>query len=198
MKRQDVTGQRFGRLTAVKRLHSNKSGNSIWLCNCDCGGVSNSNISQLRNGKTKSCGCINKELTKTHGMHSSPEYKSHASMKDRCLNRNNPQYHDYGGRGISYCMRWDSFENFFKDMGFRPKGKTLDRIDNDGNYDPENCKWSTRKEQMLNTRRNKFYEIEGEKLTVSQISEKYKIPKSTLRYRLIDKKMTIQNAMGMV
>lgn len=184
MKRHDITGQKFGKLTAIKISGRTKSGNSIWLCHCECGGVSNSNISHLRNGHTKSCGCINENMYKTHGMHKSSEYKTYAAMKDRCDNPNNTQYKDYGGRGITYCERWNDFASFFEDMGVRPENMTLDRIDNDGDYSPENCKWSSRKDQQNNRRNNVVLEYKGEMLTMKQAAVKYGIHQGTLRSRL--------------
>lgn len=125
---------------------------------------------------------------KTHG-HStkstaSRTYTTWAMMKNRCKNKNAPNYPRYGGRGITYCERWEQFENFLEDMGDRPEGKTLDRIDTNSNYCPENCKWSSVKEQQRNTRTTKFFTYNGETKCLSEWSEILGIKKATLIYRI--------------
>jgi hypothetical protein len=155
MKLIDISGGRFGRLLVICR-----EGKAIpvkFKCICDCGKTVVVNSVSLRNGDTRSCGCIRsekmaKEKTK-HGQYDTPTYHSWSSMLNRCKCKKHKQYKDYGGRGISVCSRWrGSFEAFLSDMGERPGGKTLDRIDSDGNYEPTNCKWSTRQEQNRNKR----------------------------------------------
>ena len=130
-----------------------------WECLCECGNKTIVSASYLRNGKIKSCGCLRKEGNNTKHQHTSrshtpsPTYSSWIKAKQRCNNPNVPNWVDYGGRGIKVCDRWlDSFENFLADMGERPDGTTIDRINNDGNYEPGNCKWSTPKEQSNNRR----------------------------------------------
>jgi hypothetical protein len=153
MKYKIYIGEKFGRLTVIS--YKNKG---HWECLCDCGNTSYVYTGSLRRGFTNSCGCIHKEqlsarVTK-HGLSKSNEYKILRYMKDRCYNKNNSRYGDYGGRGIKVCERWlHSVENFVADMGKRPSKKhSIDRIDNNGNYDPDNCKWSTVSEQNCNQR----------------------------------------------
>jgi hypothetical protein len=155
----DLSGQKYGRLRVIK-LTSLPRQRSKWLCECDCGNTVEVFSTSLRTGHTKSCGCYNRELIdarKTHGMKGSREYSSWRAMRYRCRNPRCPAFPNYGGRGITVCRRWESsFLNFYADMGERPDRKTLDRIDNDGNYEPGNCRWATAKEQGRNTRATKL------------------------------------------
>ena len=159
----DITGQRFGRLVVVGRVENNHKGLPQWLARCDCGVDKIVLSGNLRAGRQRSCGCLNAEVRRQlgkpraggHGLYKSGAYRSWLKMKDRCLNTNHIHYSSYGGRGIKICEEWMDFKRFFADMGHRPEGKSLDRIDSNGNYEFQNCKWSTPKEQANNTRRKK-------------------------------------------
>lgn len=138
-----------------------KKGRKFAQFKCICGNITKTRIDHWASGHTKSCGC----LLKKHGASKTKTYRSWAKMKFRCRDINN---HYYGGRGIAVCKRWEDFSNFLIDMGERPKGKTLDRINVNGNYSKSNCRWATKLEQANNTRNNKFIEFNGEIKTISQ------------------------------
>lgn len=152
-KPKDISGQLFGRLTAVCPIGKTNFGNYIWLCQCECGG--SVNLAQKRWRVTKSCGCLLIEMSTTHGHASrankTPTYKSYIAMLARCGDPEHISFKYYGGKGITICARWkESFMNFLEDMGERPLGMTLDRLKNELSYCKENCKWSTAKEQANN------------------------------------------------
>jgi hypothetical protein len=193
----DLKGQRFGRLVVLSRAH-NHGKRVAWHCQCDCGQTVVVPTLRLRSGATQSCGCRAADASRANlqaahaacldhghcvGGHT-PTYTSWVDMRSRCENSSVKQYADYGGRGISVCERWQSFENFLADMGERPPGRTLDRIDNDGHYEQGNCQWATRRMQQNNSRRNRRLTFAGETLSLSEWSRRTGVSLSTLRGRI--------------
>jgi hypothetical protein len=190
-KRLELIGKTFGRWTVIADA-GNKKQASFWYCECDCGTVRTIQGDSLTGGNSKSCGCLNVDNVTTRstkhghlkGRVKSKTYNSWTQMKSRCLNPNNPQYKDYGGRGIKICDRWlNSFENFFEDMGKCPEDLTLDRKDNNGNYTPENCRWATRSEQNNNARTNKPIKYKGVTKNLSQWARELNMLVCTLARR---------------
>ena len=167
---QILTGQRFGRLLVIGPNYFSK-GTTYWICQCDCGSIKRFAAQNLKRGASNSCGCLNKELiinrSTVHGMrrrkHTTQEYTVWCNIRQRCNDQNSISYKYYGARGISVCERWiNSFENFINDMGNKPtKEHSIGRINNNGNYSPDNCRWETIHDQSRNTRRNRLFTING-------------------------------------
>lgn len=169
MKYKDISGQKFGRLIALYKLHNYNKQGSYWLCYCECGNLTEVYLGSLQSGASASCGCLHTEKTKEifikHGKTNTRLYKIWKNMRQRCYKKYNKYYKDYGGRGIKLCDEWlndfMSFYNWSMNNGYDDT-LTIDRIDVDGNYEPSNCRWATRKQQARNRRNNLNYTINGE------------------------------------
>lgn len=189
----ELTRQKFTRLTVLGMASENTAtGKTRCNCICDCGNFVAVISSNLVNGNTRSCGCLKIEITSkaktTHGKSKTLGYYTWGTMIARCTNPKNYKYPMYGGRGITVCESWlESFANFSVDMGDKPAGKTLDRIDVNGNYEPSNCRWASPKEQANNTRRNRVLTLNGESLTLTQWSERLGVSPSTLHQRIAER-----------
>lgn len=196
----EMIGRRFGRLVVISRDsdHVTKAGkkHKKFLCKCDCGESRSVLGVSLRAGRTLSCGCFHRDSSSARSLrhgHSggavmgkrSGTYSSWAQMRSRCNDPHANGYQNYGGRGIRVCERWDRFENFLLDMGERPHGCSIDRIDTNGNYEPSNCRWATREEQHANTRRSRFIAVGDERLTIKQWSVKTGLSYQCIRRRLV-------------
>lgn len=188
---QNLTGLEFGKFTVLSYAGQSKDSRALWTCKCSCGTVKVVTAHHLKR-HTHSCGCLRKEVNSTnsrntkHGLSKTLAYPVWISMKSRCTNTTLQEYPRYGGRGIKVCDRWlESFENFYEDMGERPsKAYSIDRIDVNGDYEPSNCRWASRKEQA-NNRRNTFKIMyNGIEQTGLELSKQFNIPASIIRGRL--------------
>ena len=184
-KRLDLTGRVFGRLTVIEPAPDKKN-KTRWICKCKCGETiavySNSLIQQ----NTRSCGCLHIDTITTHRGINLPEYRIWAAMKSRCYGKSNSRYNCYGGRGIKVCNRWlNSFENFFLDMGARPSQEySIDRIDNNLDYSPDNCRWATAEMQSNNKRTVEILSIDGKSQSRAQWARQAGIASNTIKRRI--------------
>jgi hypothetical protein len=185
---RDLTGERFGRLLVEGTSGYNKHHQLYWKCECECGNYKEVLGSLLRNGMTQSCGCLQKEaaakINYKHGMAKTPIFNIWWSMMQRCYDKNSQAYNRYGGRGINVCDQWQQFEGFYAAMGDKPKDMSLDRIDNNGDYSPENVKWANAKTQANNRKSNVVLEHNGKKQTMQQWSDELGLKVGTVWARL--------------
>lgn len=187
---KDLTGRNFTRLTVIKKYGLNKHNKITWLCRCECGTEKVVLGASLMNGKTKSCGCLQKEKVieknYSHGKSYTRLYRIWRNMKSRCTVINNPDYKNYGGRGISICNEWiDDFQSFYNwaiSNGYSDV-LSIDRINVNKGYSPQNCRWSTDKDQARNKRNNVNTLIDGEYLSIAAIAEKYQVSREAVRER---------------
>jgi hypothetical protein len=199
---KNLVGCTFGRLKVVEFAgrRAKKAGKpkTYWKCLCECGSATEVEGGNLRSGSTKSCGCLRRSaLDKTtHGLSSHPLYYVWQGMLGRCTDPTDSRFPDYGGRGIDVCQRWQTAENFISDMGHRPKGSSLERIDNDAGYSPENCIWADAKAQQNNKRTNYRVTVGSTTLTVQQWAEKMQISPYTLHSRLVKLKWSPERAVS--
>lgn len=169
MRATNETGNKYGKLTVLCRVENNPRGKQRVRCRCECGAEIEVLVNSLRTGNTRSCGCAMGEGHITHGLNRSLTHRIWCNMKTRCTNPKATGYNRYGGRGVTICDRWQSFENFLEDMGECPSGMSLDRYPNrSGNYDPDNCRWATRQEQGENRDSTRRLEAFGEIKTVRE------------------------------
>jgi hypothetical protein len=187
-----LTGRRFGKLLVLERAGSDKDHRALWLCACECGERKVVSGKSLTSGNTTTCGCGKQLAMATaraarrppHPAARKRAYSIWGGMLSRCSDPKNPQFKNYGGRGITVCAQWLEFECFLADMGLPPDGLSIDRVDNDRGYEPGNCRWATAKEQARNKRTNVFVEFNGERLTVQEWAARLGSQHTALRRRL--------------
>lgn len=194
---KDISSQTFGRLTVIGRAP--RAGRKAhWICLCACGNRLDAEGVKLRRGNVRSCGCLLRDLSTKHGLSRSPEYVVWKGMRQRCHNPRSMSYVDYGARGITICERWNDFSLFLADMGPRPSmAHTIERLENNGNYEPANCIWATRQQQGKNTRRVRRLLFEGQSISINEIAvmSGYK-PKSVATF--LRSGRTIEQILGRV
>ena len=199
---QDLTGQKFNKLLVLKQVRKNK-GKTYWLCKCDCGKETIVEGYKLKTGHIRSCGCLQREINikrlTTHNLSKSKLYEIWCAIKNRCLNKNLKTYKNYGGRGITVCQEWlNDFKTFYDwaiNNGYSD-GLTIDRINNDGNYEPDNCRWASRKTQANNRRTCKTFTYNGVTKNYKQWCEFLKINYKTF-YSRISRGWKIETALGL-
>lgn len=184
----DLAGQVFGRLTTVNYAGVGPSKQAMWLCACDCGNTVTVRGYDLIHDRTKSCGCLKRDVTilrnTTHGGAGTPSYATWRDMMARCYNPSNISYTDYGRRGISVCNRWHDFNNFLEDMGDKPEDLSIERVNNEEGYSPKNCIWATTAIQTRNRRSTRKLTYNGETLCVTDWATKLGIKQVTLSGRI--------------
>lgn len=199
-KKLNLTGHRYNRWTVLHESGKDNHGATFWTCRCDCGTTGRVRTTHLRLGVSKSCGCLQREVAAkmktTHGLHRHPLYDVWNAIHRRISNPDDPGYKNWGGRGIQVCERWSSLEAFIEDMGpsYR-KGLSIDRIDNDGNYEPGNCHWTTSVVQQRNRRNNVLLTYLGKTLTVAEWADICEIKYATLHKRVTTYEWSTERAL---
>ena len=197
----DITGQKFNRLTAISKIENSNSKKARWLCKCDCGNFTEASGDNLRTGNVKSCGCLiayNNKQRATHRKSNTRLYNTWRNMKARCNCKTNPRYKDYGARGISIYDEWQTFENFYEwaiSNGYN-ENLTIDRINVNKNYEPNNCRWIPLSKQAYNKRDSLIFNINGEKKCLAEICKDYNVKYTTIYRRITIQKMNIQEALA--
>lgn len=189
---ESLLGQQFGRLTIIRawRIKGGPARSCIWCeCRCSCGNTKEVRLQCLRSGNTQSCRCLGRELVgnrrRTHGKTFTPEWEAWRRMVSRCEKKHNPDYPNYGGRGIAVCLRWRTFDNFLTDMGVRPSPThSLDRINNNGDYEPSNCRWATKREQTLNRSTTQWVTFNNETRCLRDWSSRVGVSDTCIAHRL--------------
>lgn len=184
MRRDELAGKHFGRLVVVGFSHKTERGDLYWACRCSCGNEKTVRAGMLRNGHVQSCGCLQREAVTTHGGTKTRSFKSWESMRQRCNNPNAPDFASYGGRGIKVCDQWADFATFLKDMGERPEGQSLDRIDVNGDYEPGNCRWADPYQQQRNRQGTEYLTHCGLRLSYPDWAARTGVPAKIIRWRL--------------
>lgn len=191
-----LAGKRIGLLTVISKTNKRtKDRQVLWECLCDCGNKTLVRASWLKRGRNKSCGCYRPGCP-THSASDTRAYISWSHMLQRCYNQKADNYKHYGGRGIKVCDKWRSFSGFYADMGERPAKYSLERIDNDGDYCKQNCRWATQKEQGRNVRTNKNITINKKTSCIATLAEEYGMDYETLRQRITKYKWTAEKALN--
>jgi hypothetical protein len=191
---RDLTNQVFGRLTVKYRDLASPSQHVRWMCLCQCGTNTSVRSDSLIRNITQSCGCFNREQHTIHGYSNTPGGKAWRNMMARCYSTTTPGYHRYAGRGIQVCDRWHQLALFLQDMGQPPHGMSLDRINNNHGYSPDNCRWATRQQQMRNMSKNRLLTFQGEAKTIAEWAELLHISKLTICSRL--RRWDVQHTLG--
>lgn len=196
-----IVGKRFGRLEVLRKgVGHGPRNRTTWVCRCDCGSEIETADAYLKSGDTKSCGCLKLESlvlrSKTHSLSKTPTYYTWNNMVQRCTNKNNNRFDDYGGRGITVCDRWLKFESFLADMGIKPEGMTLERNDNNLGYSKANCRWAMAYEQSRNKRTSVLLDVDGQMLTLSEAARLRNIKVNTLWRRISVSGWSLEKALN--
>lgn len=197
----DIAGNKFNRLTALKRVGISNSRKTIWLCKCECGNYTNVTEDNLKQGNVKSCGCLRGDFNRSRATHRKSNtrlYNTWRNMKARCKCPTNPYYKNYGGRGIQLYNDWAKFENFYNwsiENGYKDN-LTIDRVNVNGNYEPNNCKWIPLSKQAYNKRDSLLFTINGEQKCLAEICKEYNVKYTTIYRRVTIGKMDIEDALA--